>query len=659
MKRLLFFIMLAFIGYNFASAEQVTTSFVIEASGSSDVNNKIAIPKLNLNEEWTVTATTFYKGTASGYWGSRLFSLQSDDGTILDDGFEFYLRPDNMSNGQLGFNNVYGSFNKDLIAWDTENGTEFIFVISCDGESNVSYNISIDGEEWSGVKPLNLTKIKSFDYVQAAQNYDVMVDIEYNPPFLSVTPASISFKAATMEDPAEGPYSIAVVGSDAFDEKFSYDVKTIKGSADNFYIDFDESFSTETGGNLSVFFMAEEPVYGEQHIIITFSRGTESFDVELKGLLLPKSPVEEDTWYRVQFYSRTGYVLTDNGAEELLTATMYDAANESQLWKFVKVSEVEGIPNYKMVSKTGNNIGYNYPIYEVIDEKEVMTSPGRFTAVAESNNTFKFDLCPDGNWQILWNEYEYTTTTGEDKLGGHINKVNVGSVHDYGFTAYNYLPDVGSGIKIFKADEEISIGLPKFSNEEESYYYYMQFKRVSSKIAIKSTDDLEIPALTQATIDEEDNDLFLWRFFGDIDECTIVDVNGNAFGVGSTQIVDISEANYYKFIPYGVQTWSFQNLTTAELDPSAYQYINDFGGNGNAVGQWSASDNGAELYFTLVKTDGVNISAPDAIEGEVVSTSYFTLQGVQLGSKPSNGLFIEKNTLSNGKTTARKIFISK
>ncbi|MCC8145122.1 MAG: hypothetical protein LIO93_01505 [Bacteroidales bacterium] len=328
---------------------------------------------------------------------------------------------------------------------------------------------------------------------------------------------------------------------------------------------------------------------------------------------------------------------------------MYNSTDDSQLWKFDQDGTTEdGTPKYKMVSKAGRNIEYRYP--ETVEEVETVT--GRFLAVASSNNTFSFHLrTADKGWQLFWNEYETEDSNGiMEVTGSYMNKTNT----DTEVTAYAEMPSVGSHLKIYKENEPIDIGLPQFSTDTEEYWYYIQFARVKNKqnVAVLSASEPG-ELLTQAELDPE-NELFKWKFVGNMAECLIVDINGNAWGVKSTSIVDASEGDYYKFEGYGIKTWALFNESDTE---NTQRYVNDFGGTADQVGQWSL-DSGSEMVFTSTETVSIDNPVTDE-EDPVVSTTYYTIEGLQLGSQlPSvQGIYIEKTTHTSKKVSARKIFI--
>ena len=409
----------------------------------------------------------------------------------------------------------------------------------------------------------------------------------------------------------------------------------------------DEGMKGGFMGSIDVFFIPQEAK--EYDLSFTIKCGETELVVPVKGIGAPMIPIDLDSWYRIQFYKRTGFCMTDKGVDNPLEATVFDANNEAQLWQFQPDGETaKGKPKFKLVNKSGNQIGYQEPAEE--------GGTGHYIAVASADNTFCFDVRPDGDWQLYWNEYEITDSEGEKTYGTHINKIN--KEDDNGFTAYKYLPDDGSSIKFYKADETIDIGLPEFSTDTEEYWYYMQFVRVKDKgglnYGILSSDEINT-ALGQAEIDPE-NELLRWKFIGNMNESLIVDINGNEWGVNSTQIVNSGNGNHYKFERFNPGTWKLCNLDNEGVSS---RYVNDFGNKANAVGEYSGTDEGSELRFIPINALGIDIPGEN-IDDPIVNTTYYSLQGIQFASKPQiEGIYIEKNTHASQKTSARKIFIPK
>lgn len=403
-------------------------------------------------------------------------------------------------------------------------------------------------------------------------------------------------------------------------------------------------------GEIDVIFIPQE--VKEYSLSFTVKCGEAEFEVPVHGFGVSRLPIIDDlnAWYRIQFYQRTGYCMTDKGTGEPLEATIYDANNDAQLWQFQLVEQVgNGIDKFKMISKAGNEIDFEY---------SDNGGSGNFIAVASSENTFSFEIRPgDGDWQILWNEYESTDEEGDKKITKtNINKSN--EENNAKFVAYKANPDLGNSVRLYKENESVKSAFPQFSTETNDYWYYMQFVRVKGKgknFAIQSSEDALDLLLSQAEIDPE-NELLRWKFLGDINEFLILDINGNAWGLSSTSIVSPDEANYYSMeqVKHGI----FQ-LRNIDAEGENHRFVNDYGGSSNKVGQYSRGNDGNELQFIPVTGQSINNPGSET-EDPVVSTTYYSIQGIQFASKPQvEGIYIEKRIHVSKKVSARKIFIPK
>lgn len=64
---------------------------------------------------------------------------------------------------------------------------------------------------------------------------------------------------------------------------------------------------------------------------------------------------------------------------------------------------------------------------------------------------------------------------------------------------------------------------------------------------------------------------------------------------------------------------------------------------------------GAERTFKITQGEVTGIDEIGADSADVLSVEYYDLQGRKLNAEPENGIFIQKNLLSNGKTVATKV----
>jgi len=63
----------------------------------------------------------------------------------------------------------------------------------------------------------------------------------------------------------------------------------------------------------------------------------------------------------------------------------------------------------------------------------------------------------------------------------------------------------------------------------------------------------------------------------------------------------------------------------------------------------------AQLEDSIGDRDDVAVESIFGGNAEVVSSEYYNMQGVRLNAAPENGLYIVRNTLSNGKVTSKKV----
>ncbi|MDH8701037.1 hypothetical protein M2138_000375 [Dysgonomonadaceae bacterium PH5-43] len=554
---------------------------------------------------------------------------------------------------------LLGEWNRFILNVNIEKSTYHMYAIHPDGTitKNLSLNktnvpltadgmIEFFGDEDGENGRLNVAKIALFnDFLNAEELEGLGVSA------FKASPESLSFGFTQIET-AMGR-AIDVVFTDLPEGTSDFVEITIPDEYKDVLLVSDEKamFSLDEDGETrsakTTFFFYPTEVDKQYSFSVTAKNGTKEIVFKVTGTgAVNFIDIDTNAWYRIQFDQRTGHCLTDNGAGEIITSTTPNLENESQLWQFqfIELDENE-VKQYKIVSKAGNHIDYDYEL-------------DRFISTTSSNNTFTFDMRKnDAGWQIKWNEYEYKTSSGSTNYGGYINKVN----GDDQFVGYYYIPDAGSSIVLYKEDEEVDLGLPKFSTETEEYWYHIQFvRRASTKKIVKSTalpyDGIENFDFVTQTLDTipEDTDLFLWKIVGDTTECTIVDVNGFEWKLvdGFIGAVESGEGDIFKFKQYGGKTWALYEEINS-------QYINDNAG--SKIGFWSL-DAGGEINF--IPYIPSSIDAPsvttDNANDPVVSTTYYTIDGVLLGNKPNNvGIYIEKNIRKSGKAFAVKVFVTK
>lgn len=427
---------------------------------------------------------------------------------------------------------------------------------------------------------------------------------------------------------------------------------TAKIEIEDNYLFIDGPNMVENTGELTAFFIPQELGDYSNNIIVTM--GERQIIIPVTGRGVVNSPIEANEWYRIQFSKRTKNFLTDMGEGEVIEATPYDSGEENQLWKFEVVGEVDGIKSYKLINKSGRSLTYRP---EEKDPEGEVTVAGRFLASETSDYTFKITPRPsDIDWQIFWNEF--TSSTGTK--GTYLDKSNT----DTEVGQYDANPSDGTAILFYKENEVITDGKPLFFDEDDEnpQWYFIQFRRTldyGKNYGIMTSEELETEEsskLQQVQI-EKNNRLMYWKLIGTEDEFRVVDINGNEWGLGAEKVcitVDPIEGNgsIFQLEEYTVaKTWSMKNISSEE-------YINDTARKN--VGEYSLDGGGAILFIPVEPAVGINNPNEALTEDPIVSTVYYTLEGILIGNTlpQANGIYIEKNTHASQKVSAKKLSVT-
>lgn len=699
MRRLLFFLAVLLLSFGWANAQQesVVENFELEPNGGSNPmtqNTQKSIPNLKLADTWKVTATTTYKGDAFGPMGFRLFALQNSMlgpmGAVS--GCDFGILPqDAATNAGLitfnGWNNV-GKFNTEPLVIDPVNGIVMTFVITNDGSGAPTITVTAGDQTFP---PLVMTAEEvatafsnDLNIIRAAQTSPVSVSVEYYPVYLDLSRKGSMNFGTVLEGEEAGPGTVTVTASDKYSDPVSYELTTVSGPEDAFYIDpeSESNFSSLTGGQLLIYLEAYEA--GSYEALLTVTRGSVTQTLTLVGKAVNSVPVtvspaigdpnadaEGNVWYRIQSNRRTGYVLTDLGADMALEATYPDMDNADQLWKFIATS-TEG--QFKLVSKNGRELGYKLPIME----GDIEVEQGTFITSASSNDTYSFQLRSDANWQLIWNEYEPAPGNENPANAAYVNKMGGG---DSRFTAYYSQTglDDGNSMQFYLHSENILPEYPEFSTDTKEVWYYIQFDRrsVNNKVweELDEVDETLYTNLIQAEKKDEEAESQYWKLIGDKDNFKIVSYNTNsslALSLTETGSSRMQSVEYNDGNPLAFSDWTFNEGSSAksfqlqiinmlvEGESSGYFYLNDF--QGTAICQYLDNDAGNFINFIPVD-DGTAIDVADISNMDndpVIATQYYTLQGILLGGKPSEqGIYIEKNIHESKSISVRKVFIDK
>lgn len=510
---------------------------------------------------------------------------------------------------------------------------------------------------------------------------------EYEDEGLTTSTKSLDFqyRQSNKTEDSEAGYlkSLEILGFASLIEDIKYELIDEAGV----FIEVPASWDKREGGSLDIFFLppfeTQKPTEYKGIIRVSgkTAEGEISIDVELKGTAMPLMPFKTsaavtpgagDNWYFLQFSGRSGGYLQDLGADSaedmnLVSTPLTDKEDASFQWKFVNIDG----RNFKLVSKLGNQLEWEPETYVEDPEAESGQKKvsGFFYTKATSDNTFNFTVRPgDGAYQIKWNEA--TKSDGESDSIAYLNKSN----QNDGFVHYTSLADIGSLIDYYTADQVSLSKVLEFSDDDKEVWYYMVFNRVLGKNKNYGVKSNGLGAITQDSILKDDTS-FQWKLVGNAESCRIVDKDGYEFGgKGGTEeapaddyskiLVDSGEGNDYKVErygqgfnrTYGLQTWQFLNLAEGREG----KYINDYGGTTTATGEYS-KDSGSELIFIKVEDyfylDIEDINPADATDGEVVSKTYYSLQGIQFASVPAEGgIFIVKTTYASNKVVTEKMF---
>lgn len=491
---------------------------------------------------------------------------------------------------------------------------------------------------------------------------------------MTIDPLNVDFGMLTINGEKVSK-TITVTSVDGNDTQITYKLENKEvDEANGFWVpneDGQEGWSSTQGGTLTLEFYPD--VEGEFSTNLILTIGEEEVKIPLKGKVISPVPVElspskensdQDVWYRIYFDRRSYFYMQDLGEGEMLETYPYEKDNDGQLWKFVQAEGGDG-GDVKIYSKLGHEIGYNPNFYP---DKE--SDKGRFIAVKNPTEeiTYKFEIRADGSWQLIWNEY--WPEDEEFATGTNINKTN----NDNGFCAYKYNPDDGNSMLFKLADEEDSMAFPVFSNEGTDTWYHIQFYRQVAKenpVAIIN-NGVGVDA-TQDTLDVS-NAAYYWKLTGSWKDLRVIGYDNTELfqpasdSPGSTQaqVAEVGEGTSYMITPYVTVTGDTKRiswmLTNNDETASTYKVLNDHGGGGQKLGQWS-KDAGSEIIFVLADPALIGSGLKDLVTGTdfgpVVETRYYTAQGVEVREPSATGIYIRKNRHASGKISASKFIYRK
>ncbi|MCC8146543.1 MAG: hypothetical protein LIO93_08935 [Bacteroidales bacterium] len=446
------------------------------------------------------------------------------------------------------------------------------------------------------------------------------------------------------------------------------------------YVADDSEWDVRKGGKLTVLFpmkKGEDQVPYSDNIII--SAKTESgkdllFKIPISGEYIAEVPFQissgdNEHWYYIAFRMR-GALLVDKGEKQPVATQEYREGDDSQLWKVIDT----GLGSYKFISKAGRQLVY-IPSTEN-DEEGAITD--RWYAVTTLDDdmdpaTFGVDAREDLDWQIRWEEGEGREDSTDPTIWhySYINKTN--DTEDDLFTAYAEMPSDGSAVKFYPASTTMSSGEPVYSNNVTTHWYQIQFLRQSSKVLAEVDQNETYGTNVLQVAKQEGSTAQYWKFMGERTEFYIVNYSGKklkhemvSIGEGTeSRIVAVDgDGDAFTINHRGHQRWVIKENDEAITgsDPT-HLYFNDFGGGGNKVGLYGPNDKGAVIVFTPVTITGIEDinEGKDAenVNDPIVGTTYYTIQGLQVGSKLPEipGIYIKKNTHTSKKVSAEKILV--
>ncbi|GHT02121.1 hypothetical protein AGMMS49525_05070 [Bacteroidia bacterium] len=365
-------------------------------------------------------------------------------------------------------------------------------------------------------------------------------------------------------------------------------------------------------------------------------------EIILKGssdLGLPtfsSADTSDENWYYISF-KRNGKVLTDKGLNERAERTQPVPGDDDQQWKFVGTKD-----NLKLVNKSGRELSYIAPGDTLPASGDTFAN----TVAAGAGKAMYFYQRPDAAWELCFTAFE------ADSVG-----LNVNTITDSVYVYYN--GDAGNVVLFTpaaSASELISPVTFSPANGSADVWYYIQFTRQEANKKVVQDNGSNTNVTQVAQVNGKGTDAQKWKFVGTPDDFLIVSEAGNQFyyasDVDKIQAQDPTTGLFNTFEFVGAPG-SWQVAITGA------RYLNDQAG--STVCDYSAGDAGAYLNFILVTADNI-VTAIDEIKGDnntidgnVVSTKYYNIQGIEVGKPVTNGVYIQVDLLDTGKVRATKI----
>ncbi|MCF0188707.1 MAG: glycoside hydrolase family 95 protein [Bacteroidaceae bacterium] len=316
--------------------------------------------------------------------------------------------------------------------------------------------------------------------------------------------------------------------------------------------------------------------------------------------MLPEfSTADNPVWYQIQFKTGSACLADKGSGANLQTATK--GSGDAQKWCFIGDNE----NGFKMLSKAGRYVGF---------------SGGRFTGTTADNAVLMQMKDSDGYWELhRVGSSNYMNQWGGSGAGKELGEWSFG--------------DTNNPVSFLLA----SAVLPKFSDSENEYWYFIQY--CNGDYTIES-QGVNTNCLT-STVDY--NSKQLWKLIGTKDGFQLVCKDGgygyfntaskaDAQSFGSLQA---STSNSTEFKLYETTNATYSpaweiHIKNGSGSLATYPGLNMYRGAdvGKTISTWSAGDNGNCLRFiseASMKFSEYAVTGADTFTPESKHTLWYTL----------------------------------
>ncbi|MDR1121095.1 MAG: hypothetical protein LBM08_09265 [Dysgonamonadaceae bacterium] len=372
------------------------------------------------------------------------------------------------------------------------------------------------------------------------------------------------------------------------------------------------------------------------------------------------------------------YIATEIGNAEGHGFVRYKETDTWQLYNFVNLDKKanEGYVNDKAAKNVclySLNDGGNQLLFLSAEKPAIITAPSLAFSDIPKSASETLSIVVTGS-KLTDNITATLSGTGAEdfKLSSNILPATGDSLHITYAPLANRKDSVILTLTSPNADAvevlltgNSDLDLPLFSEEGgDEYWYFIQFVRSAEKGdnnagKVLSSGGYE-NAVTQENWNREDMNQW-WKVVGSWNSYKIVDNDNNEFVFDLTdkrmKLASLGEGNSFKFVRNTTAgKWQLYNLTTDDGEETPHYYVNDFGGNGEEVGMWSANDGGNSLNFIPVSASNSidEITANDTL----VAKRYYTLLGVEVTAPFTTGIYIVKEIYDTKKTKVYKVLIA-